>query len=76
MCVLSHAQLFVTPSTIAARLFYPWNFSGKNSGVVAIFYSRGIFMTQGLNPCLLNLLHWQADSLPLHDLGSAFKIYY
>ena len=31
---------------------------------VAISYSRGIFLTQGSNPCLLHLLHWQADSLP------------
>ena len=29
---------------------------------VAISFSRGIFLTQGLNPCLLHLLHWQADS--------------
>ena len=27
----------------------------------AISFSREIFLTQGLNPCLL---HWQADSLP------------
>ena len=27
--------------------------------------SRGIFLTQGLNPCLLYLLNWQAGSLPL-----------
>ena len=33
---------------------------------VAISYSRGIFLTQGLNPCLLHLLHCQVDSLPLH----------
>ena len=25
--------------------------------------SRGIIRTQGLNPCLLHLLHWQADTL-------------
>ncbi|CAI9152781.1 unnamed protein product [Rangifer tarandus platyrhynchus] len=25
----------------------------------------GDFQTQGLNPCLLHLLHWQASSLPL-----------
>ena len=37
---------------------------------VAISSSRGIFSTQGLNPCLLCLLHWQAGSLPLHLLGS------
>ena len=31
----------------------------------AISYSGGIFPTQGSKPCLLHLLHWQADSLPL-----------
>ena len=30
---------------------------------VAISFSRGTFPTQGLNPHLLCLLHWQADSL-------------
>ena len=30
---------------------------------------QGIFPTQGLNPCLLNLLHWQAGSLPLAPSG-------
>ena len=29
------------------------------------FLLQGIFLTQGLNPCLLWLLHWPADSLPL-----------
>ena len=32
---------------------------------VVISSSRGIFLTQGSNPCLLCLLHWQAGSLPL-----------
>ena len=31
---------------------------------------QGIFQTQGSNLCLLHLLHWQADSLPLYHLGS------
>ena len=31
---------------------------------------QGIFLTQGLNPHLLHLLHWQVDSLPPHHLGS------
>ena len=31
---------------------------------------QGIFEIQGLSPCLLNLLHWQAGSLPLSHLGS------
>ena len=36
---------------------------------VAILFSRGIFLTQGWDPCLLSLLHWQVDSLPLSHLG-------
>ena len=31
---------------------------------VAISFFRGIFLTQGLNPHLLGLLCWQAESLP------------
>ena len=34
---------------------------------VAIFFSRGIFPTQGGN---LHLLHWQVDTLPLSHQGS------
>ena len=34
------------------------------------FLLQGTFLTQGSNPYLLPLLHWQADSLPLHRLGS------
>ena len=37
---------------------------------VTIIYSRGIFPTQGWNLCPWNLLHWQADSLPLCHLRS------
>ena len=34
------------------------------------FLLQGVFLTQGSNPCLLHLLHWQADSLPLSHLGN------
>ena len=47
-----------------------WNFAGKNTGVGSHFLLQEIFLTQGLNPCLWCLLHWQADSFPLHHLGS------
>ena len=47
-----------------ARLFCPWDFPGKNTGVGCHFLLQGIFLTQGLNPCLLCRLHWQADSWP------------
>ena len=54
-----------TPWTVAARLLCPWNFPGKNTGVGCLFLLMGIFPTQGSNPNVLHLLHWQADSLPL-----------
>ena len=38
---------------------------GSNTGVGCHFLLQGILLTQGLNPCLLSLLHWQACSLPL-----------
>ena len=50
-------------------LLCPWNFPGKNTGVGCHFLFWRIFPTQGSNPCLLGLLHWQADSLPLCHLG-------
>ena len=34
------------------------------------FSLQGIFLTQWLNPHPLHLLHWQADSLSQHHLGS------
>ena len=42
---------------------------GKNTGVGGHFLLQGIFLTQGLNPCLLCLLHWQVGSLPLMPPG-------
>ena len=56
-----------------ARLFCPWDFPGKNTGVGCHFLLQGNFPTQGLNPGLLHLLpeppglcpvlaecHWEA----------------
>ena len=69
-----HAQLFscvwlfVTQGLYPARLLYSWNFSGKNTGVACLL--QVIFPTQRLNPLLLDLLHGQADSLPMCHLGS------
>ena len=40
---------------------------------VAMSSSRGIFPTQGLNPYLLHLLHWQVGSLPLVPPGKTNK---
>ena len=47
------------------RLLCPWDSLGKNTVVGCHTLLQGIFSTQGSNPCLLHLLHWQAGSLPL-----------
>ena len=68
-CCLSHIPLFCDPmdcsppgssvhGILQARIL-EW---------VAIFISRGIFLTQRLN---LYILHWQADSLPLSHQGNS-----
>ena len=51
------------------KLFCPWNSPSQNTGVDCHFLLQGIFPTQGLNPCLQRLLHWQADSLPVAPPG-------
>ena len=48
---------------LPTRLLCPWNFPGKNTGVGCHFLLQGIFLTQGSNPHLLCLLHWQVDIL-------------
>ena len=55
-------------------LFCPWDYPSKNTGMVCHFLPQGIFQTQGL--CLLWLLHWQADSLPLEPPGQSIQPVY
>ena len=45
-----------------AGLLCPWDFPGKNTGVGCHFLLQGIFPTQGSNPHLFHLQHWQAGS--------------
>jgi len=40
------------------------------------FLLQGIFPTQGWNLLLLNLLHWQVNSLPLASPRKSIKEYY
>ena len=40
------------------------------------FLLQGIFLTQGLNPHLLHLLHWQVDSLALEPPGKHQLLHY
>ena len=51
------------------KLLCPWESPGKNTGVDCHALFQGIFLTQGSNPCLLHILHWQAGALPLTPPG-------
>ena len=69
---LSHfsgAWLCVTPRTVACQVPLPWDSPSKNTRVGYHFLLQGTFPTQGLNLCLLHLLHWQVGSLPLAPPG-------
>ena len=51
----------VTPGTVAHHAPLSMRFSGVGCHA----FLQGIFPTQGSNPRLLCLLHWEAGSLPL-----------
>ena len=65
---LSCARLFVTPWTVATRLFCPWDFPGNGTGVDCHFLLQGIFPTQGLN---LGLPHRRQT---LYRLSHQFEV--
>ena len=70
VCVLSHSQLLATVWTVAQPGYSVHGDSpGKNTGVVYGALLQGIFPTQGSNPRLLHLLHWQEGSLLLVPAG-------
>ena len=56
------------------RLPCPWSSPGKNPGVGCQALLHRIFLTQGLNSCLLCLLCWQAGSLPLAPPGKPWNL--
>ena len=70
---LSRVWLFATHGLWPARFLCPWDFPGKNAGVGCHFLLQGIFLTQESIPHIMSLLHWQADSLPLHHLGRPWE---
>ena len=51
------------------RVAKSWTQLKLDTGVGCHALLLGIFLTQGLNPCLLSLLHWQKGSLPLAPPG-------
>ena len=64
----SHVWLIVTQWTILC----PWDSPGKNTRVDPLL--EGIFPTQGLNPGLVCLRHWQVGSLPLEPRGVSVSV--
>ena len=69
LCSVSQSCLTLwDPWTAAHQAPMSMEFSSKNTRLGCHFLLQGIILTQGSNPCLLCLLHWQVDSLPLHHL--------
>ena len=71
-CELSHfsfVQLSAILLTVVHQAPLPWDSPSKNTGVGCHALLQEIFSTQGSNPCVLCLLHWQVDSLPLVPPG-------
>ena len=64
---LIQSCLTVTLWTAACMHLCPWDFPGKDTGVGCQALLQGIFLTQGLNPCLLCLLHWQAGDTTMQE---------
>ena len=58
-----------------ARPLCPWDPPGKSTGVGCYSLLLEIFPTQGSNPHLLCLLHWQMGSLPLAPPGKPTLIH-
>ena len=77
-CVLSyfnHVQLLVTPWTVARQPPLSMGFSRQAYWNGLPCPPPGDLPTQGLNPHLLCLWHWQVDSLPLSHLGKTAAVY-
>ena len=70
----SPVQLHATLWTAACQApLCPWDSPGKNAGVGCHVLLQGIFPTQGWNPGMLCLLHWQVVSLLLAPPGKLQK---
>ena len=69
----SCVQLFVTPRTIVHQATLSLRFSRPEYWSSLPFPPPGIFPTQGSNPYLLHLLHWQVGSLPLVARGKLLE---
>ena len=69
---LSCIQLFVTPWTVAHQAPLSMGLSWPEYWSGLPFLPLGDLPDPGINPHLLQLLHWQVDCLPPSHLGSPF----
>ena len=63
-CLLSRSVVSISLRACGrqpTRLLCPWNSPGKNPEVGCHTLLQGIFLTKGLNPCVLCLLHCQYE---------------
>ena len=73
----SHVQLFAAPWTVAHQAPLSVGFSRQEYWSGLPCPSPGdLPLTQGLNLCLLCLLHWQTSSLPLAPPGKPHEGWY
>ena len=77
VCVCARAHVHDKSLQLCPTLCDPVDCSPTDSFIQGIFQNtgvgchallQGIFPTQGLNMCLLHLLHWEAGCLPLAPL--------
>lgn len=69
-CVVSRVQRFAVLWTVALQASLSMRLSRQDYWSGLPLPPLGIFSSQGVNPHLLWLLHWQAGSLALSHLGS------
>ena len=75
IALISHAsKVMLKVTSVVSKSLRPCVGNPPGSTVTEVLQARilecvarlqGIFLTQGSNPCLLSLLHWQIDSLPV-----------
>ena len=72
LCPTPHDPMDHSPPDCSVYGILP----GKNARVGFYVLLQGIFLSQGSNPWLSQLLHWQADSLPLAPPGKRIVNHY
>ena len=70
-----HVCMYAKSLQSCPTLWDPMDCLGKKTGVGCYFLLQGIFPTQGLNPCLLHLLHYRQILCPLsHQRSPSIRV--